>query len=51
MGAFVVQQEGDRIKEHMVLRRRDQRDAFEKQKKRATPTAVKQGEEGFCFLG
>ena len=46
MEAFVGQQEGDRIKKRAVLRRRDQRDAFEEQKKRATPTAVKQREEG-----
>ena len=45
MDALVRQQEGDRVKTHTVLRRRDQRDAFEKQKKRATPTGVKQGEE------
>jgi hypothetical protein len=29
--------EGDRINERMVLRRRDQRDAFEEQKKRTAP--------------
>jgi hypothetical protein len=45
MEAFVCQQESDRIKKHAVLRRRDQRDTFEEQKKRATPPAVKQGEE------
>jgi hypothetical protein len=45
MEAFVGQQESDRIKKHAVLRRRDQRGAFEEQKKRATPTTVKQGEK------
>src|SRR6202023_2450729 len=45
MESFVGQQESDRIKKQAVLRRRDERDAFEEQKKGATPTTVKQGEE------
>jgi hypothetical protein len=45
MEALVGQQESDRIKKHAVLRRRNQRGAFKEQKKRATPTTVKQGEE------
>ena len=40
------QQEGDSINEQAVLCRRAQRDAFEEQEKRTTPTAVEDGEEG-----